>query len=135
MKLHANAPLGPKGRERIVLRVIEQGQSLAAAAEVAGVSQLRIERGRSPAAAIIERSAGQGGPLPRTAVAASDPRPLGAARNRAGGPGTAAARCACFRRYERSRLPAGCEHVRTAPDARHARGAGAPYRWVVERSA
>src|SRR5215210_9089369 len=38
MKLHANAPLGPKGRERMVLRVIEQGWSLAAAAEAAGVS-------------------------------------------------------------------------------------------------
>ena len=30
MKLHANAPLGPKGRERMVLRVLEQGWSLAA---------------------------------------------------------------------------------------------------------
>jgi transposase InsO family protein/transposase-like protein len=39
MKLHANAPLGPKGRERMVLRVIEQGWSLAAAAEAAGVSE------------------------------------------------------------------------------------------------
>jgi transposase-like protein len=39
MKLHANAPLGPKGRERMVLRVLEQGWSLAAAAEAAGVSE------------------------------------------------------------------------------------------------
>src|SRR5689334_14462546 len=39
MKLHANAPLGPKGRERMVLRVIEDGWSLAAAAEAAGVSE------------------------------------------------------------------------------------------------
>src|SRR4051812_32321097 len=38
MKIHANAPLGPKGRERMVLRVIEQGWSLATAAEAAGVS-------------------------------------------------------------------------------------------------
>jgi transposase InsO family protein len=38
MKIHANAPLGPKGRERMVLRVIEHGWSLAAAAEAAGVS-------------------------------------------------------------------------------------------------
>jgi transposase InsO family protein len=39
MKLHANAPLGPKGRERMVRRVIEQGWSLATAAEAAGVSE------------------------------------------------------------------------------------------------
>ena len=38
MKIHANAPLGPKGRERMVLRVLEQGWSLATAAEAAGVS-------------------------------------------------------------------------------------------------
>jgi len=38
MKVHANAPLGPKGRETMVLRVLEQGWSLAAAAEAAGVS-------------------------------------------------------------------------------------------------
>ena len=39
MKIHANAPLGPKGREGMVLRVLEQGWSLAAAAEAAGVSE------------------------------------------------------------------------------------------------
>jgi transposase InsO family protein len=39
MKVHANAPLGPKGRETMVLRVLEQGWSLAAAAEAAGVSE------------------------------------------------------------------------------------------------
>ena len=39
MKVHANAPLGPKGRETMVLRVIERGWSLAAAAEAAGVSE------------------------------------------------------------------------------------------------
>jgi transposase InsO family protein len=39
MKVHANAPLGPKGREFMVRRVIEQGWSLAAAAEAAGVSE------------------------------------------------------------------------------------------------
>jgi hypothetical protein len=37
MKVHANAPLGPKGRRTMVLRVIERGWSLAAAAEAAGV--------------------------------------------------------------------------------------------------
>jgi transposase InsO family protein len=38
MKVHANAPLGPKGRSTMVLRVLEQGWSLAEAAEAAGVS-------------------------------------------------------------------------------------------------
>jgi transposase InsO family protein/transposase len=38
MRLHANAPLGPKGREKMVLRVVEQGWSIAEAAEAAGVS-------------------------------------------------------------------------------------------------
>jgi len=39
MKLHANAPFGPKGRLTMVKRVIEQGWSLAEAAEAAGVSE------------------------------------------------------------------------------------------------
>ena len=39
MKVHANAPLGPKGRLTMVRRVIEQGWSLAEAAEAAGVSE------------------------------------------------------------------------------------------------
>src|SRR5213592_1499592 len=39
MKVHANAPLGPKGRELMVLRVLEQGWSLAQAAAAAGVSE------------------------------------------------------------------------------------------------
>jgi transposase InsO family protein len=39
MKVHANAPLGPKGRETMALRVIERGWSLARAAEAAGVSE------------------------------------------------------------------------------------------------
>jgi transposase InsO family protein len=38
MKLHANAPLGPKGRRRMVLRVLEEGVALTEAAEAAGVS-------------------------------------------------------------------------------------------------
>ena len=38
MRLHANALLGPKGREVMVLRVLEQGWSLTEAAEAAGVS-------------------------------------------------------------------------------------------------
>jgi transposase len=38
MQVHANAPLGPKGRETMVRRVVEQGWSLTQAAEAAGVS-------------------------------------------------------------------------------------------------
>jgi transposase InsO family protein len=39
MNVHANAPLGPKGRATMVLRVVEQEWSLAEAAEAAGVSE------------------------------------------------------------------------------------------------
>jgi transposase InsO family protein len=39
MKVHANAPLGPKGREMMVLRVLEQGWSRSEAATAAGVSE------------------------------------------------------------------------------------------------
>jgi transposase InsO family protein len=39
MRVHANAPLGPKGRETMVLRVLEQGWSPAQAAAAAGVSE------------------------------------------------------------------------------------------------
>jgi transposase InsO family protein len=39
MKVHANAPLGPKGRETMVLRVLEQGWSRTEAAAAAGVSE------------------------------------------------------------------------------------------------
>jgi transposase len=38
MKLHANAPLGPKGRAIMVSRVLEDGIALTEAAEAAGVS-------------------------------------------------------------------------------------------------
>jgi transposase InsO family protein len=61
MKLHANAPLGPKGRERMVLRVIEQGWSLATAAEAAGVSDRTCAKWvaryrRQGATGLIDRS-------------------------------------------------------------------------------
>lgn len=39
MKLHANAPFGPKGRLTMVKRITEQGWSLTEAAEAAGVSE------------------------------------------------------------------------------------------------
>jgi transposase InsO family protein len=38
MKIHANAPLGPKGRAIMVRRVLEEGIALTEAAEAAGVS-------------------------------------------------------------------------------------------------
>ncbi len=38
MKLHGNAPLGPKGRAIMVKRVLEEGLTLAEAAAAAGVS-------------------------------------------------------------------------------------------------
>lgn len=38
MKLHANAPLGPKGRATMVKRVLDEGIALTEAAEAAGVS-------------------------------------------------------------------------------------------------
>ena len=39
MKVHANAPLGPKGRLTMVRRVVDERWSLTAAAEAAGVSE------------------------------------------------------------------------------------------------
>jgi transposase InsO family protein len=39
MKVHANAPLGPKGRLTMVRRVVDEGWSLTQAAEAAGVSE------------------------------------------------------------------------------------------------
>jgi transposase InsO family protein len=44
MKLHANAPLGPKGRALMVRRVVEQGWSLTEAAEAAGVSERTCQK-------------------------------------------------------------------------------------------
>jgi transposase InsO family protein len=46
MKVHANAPLGPKGRATMVLRVLERGWSLAEAAEAAGVSDRTCRKWR-----------------------------------------------------------------------------------------
>jgi transposase InsO family protein len=46
MKVHANAPLGPKGRETMVLRVLERGWSLAEAAAAAGVSDRTCRKWR-----------------------------------------------------------------------------------------
>jgi transposase InsO family protein len=65
MKVHANAPLGPKGRETMVLRVIEHGWSLARAAAAAGVSErtCRTWRDRYLAegeAGLLDRSSAPG---------------------------------------------------------------------------
>ncbi len=46
MKVHANAPLGPKGRETVVLRVLEQGWSLMEAAAAAAVSERTCRKWR-----------------------------------------------------------------------------------------
>jgi len=46
MKLHANAPFGPKGRRIMVLRVLEQGWSLTEAAAAAGVSDRTCRKWR-----------------------------------------------------------------------------------------
>jgi transposase InsO family protein len=46
MKVHANAPLGPKGRLTMVRRVVELGWSLAHAAEAAGVSERTCRKWR-----------------------------------------------------------------------------------------
>ncbi len=61
MKVHANAPLGPKGRGFMVLRVLDEGWSLAAAAEAAGVSERTCQKwvGRYRAAGwpgLVDRS-------------------------------------------------------------------------------
>jgi transposase InsO family protein len=44
MEVHANAPLSPIGRGRVVERVVGQGWSVAAAAEAAGVSERTVWR-------------------------------------------------------------------------------------------
>ena len=51
MKLHANARTCPKSRRLIVKRVDEQGWSLAAAAEAAGVSERTAAQVARPLAA------------------------------------------------------------------------------------
>ena len=61
MKVHANAPLGPKGREIMVLRVLEHGWSITEAAMAAGVSDRTcskwVGRYRSESAAgLLDRS-------------------------------------------------------------------------------
>jgi transposase InsO family protein len=61
MKLHANAPFGPKGRATMVRRVLEEDWSLTEAAEAAGVSERTcrkwVDRYRSEGeAGLVDRS-------------------------------------------------------------------------------
>ncbi len=65
MKVHANAPLGPKGRLTMVGRVVEQGWSLAEAAAAAGVSERTcskwVKRYRADGeAGLLDRSSAPG---------------------------------------------------------------------------
>src|ERR671924_575889 len=46
MKVHANAPLGPKGRETMVLRVVDEGWSVTEASAAAGVSDRTCRKWR-----------------------------------------------------------------------------------------
>ncbi len=71
MKVHANAPLGPKGRETMVRRVLEQGWSRTQAAEAAGVSERTcskwITRYRAEGeAGLLDRSSAPGSVPHRT---------------------------------------------------------------------
>jgi transposase InsO family protein len=68
MKVHANAPLGPKGRETMVLRVLEQGWSRAQAAMAAGVSERTCSKWVTR-----YRAEGQAGLLDRSSAPASIP--------------------------------------------------------------
>jgi len=68
MKVHANAPLGPKGRLTMVERVIEQGWSLTQAAAAAGVSERTCGKWVAR-----YRAAGRAGLLDRSSVPLSVP--------------------------------------------------------------
>jgi transposase len=68
MKVHANAPLGPKGRSTMVLRVLEEGWSLAEAAEAAGVSERTCSKW-----VVRYRAEGEGGLRDRSSAPKSIP--------------------------------------------------------------
>jgi transposase InsO family protein len=63
MEVHANAPLSPKGRRRVVDRVVVEGWSVAAAAEAAGVTERTVYRWLAR-----YRSCGQAGLIDRRSV-------------------------------------------------------------------
>lgn len=71
MKLHANAPFGPKGRLTMVRRVVEEKWSLTQAAEAAGVSERTtrkwVDRYREEGeAGLTDRSSARGTVANRT---------------------------------------------------------------------
>jgi transposase InsO family protein/transposase-like protein len=66
MKVHANAPLGPKGRLVMVERVLEQGWSLAEAAAAAGVSDRTCRKWRDRYLAEGEAGLGDRSSVPRS---------------------------------------------------------------------
>jgi transposase len=68
MKVHANAPLGPKGRLIMVRRVVEHHWSLAQAAEAAGVSERTCAKWLAR-----YRAEGQAGLLDRSSAPRSIP--------------------------------------------------------------
>jgi transposase InsO family protein len=68
MKVHANAPLGPKGRLTMVLRVVEEEWSLTEAAAAAGVSERTCRKWVDR-----YRAEGEGGLLDRSSAPRSIP--------------------------------------------------------------
>ena len=78
MKLHANARTCPKSRRLIVKRVEEEGWSLAAAAEAAGVSERTVAKWLAR-----WRTEGQSGLLDRSSRPVSSPRRTPAERIKA----------------------------------------------------
>jgi transposase InsO family protein len=68
MKVHANAPLGPKGRETMVLRVLEREWSVTEAAAAAGVSDRMCRKWRER-----YRAEGEAGLLDRSSAPGSIP--------------------------------------------------------------
>jgi transposase InsO family protein len=68
MKVHANAPLGPKGRETMVLRVLEREWSVTEAAAAAGVSDRTCRKWRER-----YRAEGEAGLLDRSSAPGSIP--------------------------------------------------------------
>lgn len=76
MKLHGNAKLSPKGRALMCRRVIEQGWSLAEAAEAAGVSERTCLKWRDRYLAEGEAGMADHSSAPRTVANRTDERRL-----------------------------------------------------------
>ena len=78
MKLHANAPLGPKGRALMVRRIVEEGWSLTEAAEAAGVSERTCSKWVSRYRAEGETGLSDRSSAPATVANRTDERRVGA---------------------------------------------------------